>query len=55
MPFKDAESHLQDICDAIESMERFVGDMSLDAFQQDEKTVAAVERKVLVVSEAARG
>ena len=54
MPFSDPDSHLHDLCQAIESIERFVVDMSFDVFQQDEKTVAAVERKVLVVSEAAR-
>jgi uncharacterized protein with HEPN domain len=32
---------------------RFVRDMDLDAFREDPKTVAAVERKLLLVSEAA--
>jgi len=32
---------------------RFVRDMDLDAFREDPKTVAAVERKLLLISEAA--
>jgi len=54
MPFEDAEaSHLQDILDSIEAIERFVLGMSLESFARDEKTQAAVERKMLIISEAA--
>ena len=54
MPFRDAPSSLRDIHEAIESIERFVEGMDFSAFQADEKTNAAVERKLLVLSEAAR-
>ena len=53
MPFRDPLSSLRDIYEAIESIERFVRGMDFSAFQADEKTNAAVERKLLVVSEAA--
>jgi uncharacterized protein with HEPN domain len=32
---------------------RFVRDMDFDAFREDPKTIAAVERKLLLISEAA--
>jgi uncharacterized protein with HEPN domain len=53
LPFEDARSHLADILDAIHAIERFVAGMDLDAYSQDERTQAAVERKLLVISEAA--
>ena len=54
MPFRDPLSSLRDIYEAIEAIERFVRGMDFSAFQADEKTNAAVERKLLVLSEAAR-
>ena len=54
MPFRDPLSSLRDIYEAIESIQRFVRDMDFSVFQADEKTNAAVERKLLVLSEAAR-
>ena len=54
MPFRDAPSSLRDIYEAIESIERFVKGMDFPVFQADEKTNAAVERKLLVLSEAVR-
>lgn len=53
MPFEDARSHFADILDSLNSIESFVRGMDLDSFQEDEKTRAAVERKLLVISEAA--
>jgi uncharacterized protein with HEPN domain len=54
LPFRDPLSSLCDIYEAIESIERFVEGMDFSVFQADEKTNAAVERKLLVLSEAAR-
>jgi uncharacterized protein with HEPN domain len=54
LPFRDPPSSLRDIYEAIESIERFVEGMDFSIFQADEKTNAAVERKLLVLSEAAR-
>ena len=53
MPFEDARSHLQDILNSIDAVHRFVDGISLASYEKDEKTQAAVERKMLVISEAA--
>jgi uncharacterized protein with HEPN domain len=54
LPFRDLSSSLRDIYEAIEAIERFVLGMDFSVFKADEKTNAAVERKLLVLSEAAR-
>ena len=38
--------YLRDILDALESIEKFVQDMSFEEFKQDDKTVSAVIQKV---------
>jgi uncharacterized protein with HEPN domain len=53
LPFREPSLSLRDISDAIRCIEDFTFGMDLDAFRQDPKTVAAVERKLLVISEAA--
>jgi uncharacterized protein with HEPN domain len=53
MPFEDVRSRFQDILDGIGSIERFIESMDLEAYVGDERTQAAVERKLLVISEAA--
>lgn len=53
MPFEDSDRWLRDILDAIRSVEQFTEGMNYEAFREDPKTVAAVERKLLVISEAA--
>lgn len=53
MPFREPSLSLRDIFVAIQSIENFVRGMDFDAFRQDPKTTAAVERKLLVISEAA--
>ena len=53
MPFEDARSHFEDILESIQQIERFVAGMDLEAYRQDDKTQAAVERKMLILSEAA--
>ena len=53
MPFEDASSHLQDILDSIHSIQQFVCGIDREAYCRDEKTQAAVERKLLILSEAA--
>ena len=54
MPFRDRLSSLHDIYEAIESIERFILGMDFPVFKADEKTNAAVERKLPILSEAAR-
>jgi uncharacterized protein with HEPN domain len=53
LPFSEPSLPLQDILDAILMIREFVGNMSFEEFRDDPKTVAAVERKLLVISEAA--
>ena len=53
MPFKEPWLPLEDILAAIALIEEFTTGMDADAFQSDVRTVAAVERKLLVISEAA--
>lgn len=53
MPFEDGKSHLSDILESIRSIEVFVHGMDLDAYRDDPKTQAAVERKIQIISEAA--
>ena len=53
MPFRDPVDGLRDIRDAIDMIERFTEGMDFAAFREDPKSVAAVERKLLVISEAA--
>ena len=53
MPFREPILSLRDILDGVDMIVRFVRDMDLDAFREDPKTIAAVERKLLLISEAA--
>jgi uncharacterized protein with HEPN domain len=53
MPFEDARSSLRDILDSIRLIEQFMSGMDLEAYSKDDRTQAAVERKMLIVSEAA--
>ena len=53
MPFEDARSHLEDILESIHFIQQFVLGFDREAYFRDEKTQAAVERKLLILSEAA--
>lgn len=53
MPFWDTDRSLRDIVDAVLMIEQFTVGLEFDAFREDPKTVAAVERKLLIRSEAA--
>ncbi len=53
MLFKDEDGSFRDIADAIRMIESFTAGMDFDAFREDPKTVAAVERKLQIISEAA--
>lgn len=53
MPFRDESDSLRDIADDIDMIQRFTSDMDVEQFSIDPKTVAAVERKLLIISEAA--
>ena len=53
MPFRDPTVSLQDILEGLNRIEEFTSGMDLDMFRADPKTVAAVERKLLQIAEAA--
>jgi uncharacterized protein with HEPN domain len=53
LPFRDPALSLRDILESIDMIADFVRGMDVGAFRQDPKTVAAVERKLLLISEAA--
>ena len=52
MPFEDPVRHLRDILESINQIDEFIGNMSFSAYQGDEKTKAAVERKMQILTEA---
>ena len=45
---------IQDIIDAMETIEKFVGNMKLDELKADEKTSSAVLMKFEIIGEAAK-
>lgn len=53
LSFKSPRSHLNDILDAIDMTGQFTAGYDFEAFRTDSKTVAAVERKLLSIAEAA--
>lgn len=53
MPFEDQKALLRDIHQSIVLIEGFVRGMDLPTYRSDAKTQAAVERMVLIISEAA--
>ncbi len=53
MPFREPGVALRDIVEAIISIEQFTAGMDLERFKSDPKTISAVERKMLLISEAA--
>ena len=53
MSKRSAELLLDDIREAIEKIERYTADLSLDGFMADEKTQDAVVRNLEIIGEAA--
>jgi uncharacterized protein with HEPN domain len=53
LPFREPALSLRDILQSIDMIVQFVRGMDLEAFRGDPKTIAAVERKLLLISEAA--
>ena len=52
MPFRDPRRHLEDVLDAINKIDEFIGAIDLNAYRADDKTKAGVERKIQVLTEA---
>jgi uncharacterized protein with HEPN domain len=53
LPFREPSLPLRDIVASIDAIESFTEGMDFEAFRADAKTIAAVERKLQVISEAA--
>ena len=53
MPFREPSVQFRNILDAINAIEEFTSGMDFNSFRQDTKTIAAVERKPQLISEAA--
>lgn len=53
MSFKDPTQPLRDILDSATMIEDFTAGLGFEQFREDPKTIAAVERKFLVIGEAA--
>jgi uncharacterized protein with HEPN domain len=51
---RDYRLYVQDILDAIESIESFIAGMSRETFLADDRTLSAVVRKFEIIGEAAR-
>lgn len=51
---RDNKLFVRDIIDAMESIEGFIGNMTLDKLRKDEKTSSAVLRKFEIIGEAAK-
>ena len=52
MPFSAPERLFKDILESIEQIDLFIAGMDLAAYEKDEKTQAAVERKIQILTEA---
>ena len=51
---RDQSLYLKDILAAVDAINEFTADMSLEMFQADDKTVSAVIRKLEVIGEAVK-
>lgn len=54
MSFRDPQTRLRDIEESILAIETFVQGMNFSTYIKDVRTQAAVERKLLLIGEAAR-
>ena len=52
MPFRDPVRHLRDILESIDHIDESIGDMDFAGYERHEKTKAAVERKMQILTEA---
>jgi uncharacterized protein with HEPN domain len=54
MKRRDYRDYLQDILDAVNDIESFVGSMSYENFRKDRKTLNAVVRSIEIIGEASK-
>ncbi len=53
MSKRDYSDFIEDIIEAIKSIDEFIADMSFEEFMRDDKTFSAVTRKFEIIGEAA--
>ena len=53
MPFRDFQTHFQDILESIGNIDKFLAGMDYEAYRTDRKTRSAVERELQIITEAA--
>lgn len=51
---RDPRLYLKDILEAMEAIERFVGEMDFETFEDDDMRVSAVIRKFEIIGEASK-
>ena len=54
MPSKNPAQRLRDIIDNVDAINAFAGELDLEAFRADRKTVYAVVRALEIIPEASR-
>lgn len=53
MPFRNAQTHLEDILQSIDHINEFLAGIDFEGYRQDRKTRSAVERELQIITEAA--
>ena len=53
MPFRNAQTHFEDILQSIDHIEEFLAGIDFEGYREDRKTRSAVERELQIITEAA--
>jgi uncharacterized protein with HEPN domain len=53
VPFRNAQSHLEDILQSIDHIDTFLAVTEFEGYREDRKTRSAVERELQIITEAA--
>jgi uncharacterized protein with HEPN domain len=52
VPFRNAQTHLEDILHSIDHIDEFLAGMDFEGYRKDRKTRSAVERELQIITEA---
>ena len=53
MPFRNAQTHFEDILQSIDHIDEFLAGIDFEEYREDRKTRSAVERELQIITEAA--
>jgi uncharacterized protein with HEPN domain len=53
LPFRDFQTHFQNILESIGNIDKFLAGMDYEPYRTDRKTRSAVERELQIITEAA--